>query len=250
MSQARLLASKTKNGNKLVLKDIRRVSKMHLNLILVGKLDEVGMINQFGVDRWKLNQGSMIVACEKRKICKGGTNVAEDTFKELWPKRLGHVSEKGLKILAKDHLPNIKRNPLESCEDCLLGKQHRVSFKRPNYARRKKTYSRSCSFRVISKRSIDGAQYFVTFIDNHSRKVWEFHANVERGSKRKLKSLRTDNNEECIDQLEVYCKTHGTRHENATPNTFQINGVAKRMNITIVEKVRSILSQTKLPKSF
>ncbi|RDY11611.1 hypothetical protein CR513_03699, partial [Mucuna pruriens] len=45
----------------LVLKDVRHVPKMCLNLISIGKLDEVGMINQFGVRRWKLTRGSMIV---------------------------------------------------------------------------------------------------------------------------------------------------------------------------------------------
>ena len=38
----------TKNGNKLVLKEVRHVPEMRLNLISTGKLDEVGMINQFG----------------------------------------------------------------------------------------------------------------------------------------------------------------------------------------------------------
>jgi len=48
------------------------------------------------------------------KICKGKTNVAQDATKELWHKILGHLSEKGLKFLANDHFPNIKRQPLES----------------------------------------------------------------------------------------------------------------------------------------
>jgi len=42
------------------------------------------------------------------KICKGETNVSQDSTKELWQKRLGHMSEKGLEFLAKDHFPNIK----------------------------------------------------------------------------------------------------------------------------------------------
>jgi len=83
------------------------------------------------------------------------------------------MSEKGLEFLAKDHFANIKGQPLESCKDCLTGKQHRVSFQRSDEARRRKQildlfHSDLCS---TSERSLDGAQYFVTFIDDHSRKV-------------------------------------------------------------------------------
>ena len=266
----------SENGNKLVLKEVRHVPDMRLNLISVSKLDEAGMINQFGAGRWKLSRGSMIIArCKKEgslytmqgKICKGETNVAQDATKDLWHKRLGHISEKGLEILANDHLPNIKGQPLESCEDCLAGKQHRVSFKRSDDARRRKhildlVHSDVCS---TSERSLGGAQYFVTFIDDHSRKLWvyplktkdqvlqafkEFHASVERATGRKLKCLRTDNGGEYLGPFEHYCKTHGIRHEKVPPKTPQMNGVAERMNRTIAEKVRSMLSQAKLPKSF
>ena len=79
------------------------------------------MINQLGAGRWKLSRGSMIIARGKKegslyimqgKICKWEMNVAQDTTKELWHKRLGHMSEKGLEFLTKDHFPNIKGQPL------------------------------------------------------------------------------------------------------------------------------------------
>ena len=78
----------------------------------------------------------------------------------------------------------------------------------------------------------------------------EFHAFVERSTGRKLKCLRTDNGGEYIGQFDAYCKNHGIRHEKVPPKTPQMNGVAERMNRTIAEKVRSMLSQAKLPKSF
>ena len=39
----------TKNGSKLVLKEVRHMPEMRLNLISTGKLDEAGMINQHSV---------------------------------------------------------------------------------------------------------------------------------------------------------------------------------------------------------
>ena len=38
------------------------------------------------------------------------------------------MSEKGLEFLTKHHFPNIKGQPLESYEECLVGKQQKVSF--------------------------------------------------------------------------------------------------------------------------
>ncbi|WVZ17355.1 hypothetical protein V8G54_010337 [Vigna mungo] len=263
------------NGTRLVLKEVRHVPEMRLNLISVGKLDDAGMNNQFSDGKWKLYRGSMIVArgkkegslyCMQGKTYKGETNVAQEESKELWHKRLGHMSEKGLEILAKDHLQSIKGQPLELCEDCLAGKQRRVSFRRSENGRRKDhildlVHSDVCS---TSEKSLGGAQYFVTFIDDHSKKLWvyplkrkdevlrifkEFHASVERETGRKLKCLRSDNGGEYRGPFEHYCKTHGIKHEKVPPKTPQMNGVAEKFNRTIAEKVRSMLSHAKLPKS-
>ena len=47
----------------------------------------------------------------------------------VWHWRLGHMSEKGIKImLSKDKLSGLKSIDLNFCEDCVYGKQRRVSF--------------------------------------------------------------------------------------------------------------------------
>ena len=49
---------------------------------------------------------------------------------KLWHKRLGHMSKKGLQILArKNHLPNGKGQLLESCTNCLVGKHVEYHFR-------------------------------------------------------------------------------------------------------------------------
>ena len=74
---------------------------------------------------------------------------------------------------------------------------------------------------------------------------------VERETGKQLKSLRTDNGEEYTSrEFREYCSSHGIRHERTEPGTPQHNGVAERMNQTIVEKVRCMLKMAKLPKSF
>ena len=129
----------TNTGCKLILKDVRHVPDMRLNLISAGRLDDAGLVNHFGGGTWKLTKGSLIIARGNKegslyfmqgKLWKGEVNVAYDNSNlELSLKKLRHMSEKELQILAKkDILPNIKGKSLEPCIDCLAGKQHRVAF--------------------------------------------------------------------------------------------------------------------------
>ena len=63
--------------------------------------------------------------------------VESDNSSTLWHKRLSHISEKGLTILAKKKLlSNFQSAKLEKCEHCLAGKQNRVSFKSYPHSRK------------------------------------------------------------------------------------------------------------------
>ena len=74
---------------------------------------------------------------------------------------------------------------------------------------------------------------------------------VEREKGNHLKKIRTDNGGEYISKgFKEYCSKYGIRHEKTIPSTPQDNGVAERMNKTIVERVRFMLKLAKLPKSF
>ena len=114
--------------------------------------------------------------------------------------------------------------------------------------------------------SLGGNKYFVTFIDDASRKVWvyflktkgqvfeyfkKFHAMTEREKGKPLKCLYTDNGGEYTSNgFKSYYSKKGIRHEETVPSTPQQNGVAERMDRTFVEKVRCMLRMTNLPKSF
>ena len=125
-------------------------------------------------------------------------------------------------------------------------------------------YSNVCG--PIEVESLGSRKYFLTFIDDASRKLWvyflktkdevfqhflEFHAMVERETGKKLKCLRINNGGEyTFNAFEAYCASKDIRHKTTVPDTQQHNGVAKRMNRTIVERVRCMLRMTKLPMSF
>ena len=51
------------------------------------------------------------------------------TDTSLWHRRLGHMSEKGMKmLLSKGKLLKLKSIDFDMCESCILGKQKKVSF--------------------------------------------------------------------------------------------------------------------------
>ena len=74
---------------------------------------------------------------------------------------------------------------------------------------------------------------------------------VERSTEHKVKTLRSDNGGEYTSNaFESYLKKEVVRHEYTIPKTPEQNGVSKRMNRTLVEKVRSMLTNSKLPHRF
>ena len=66
-----------------------------------------------------------------------------------------------------------------------------------------------------------------------------------------MKVLRTDNGGEYVStEFERLLEIEGIRHERTIPKTPQQNGVAERHNRTLVEMVRSMLLDSKLPQKF
>lgn len=113
---------------------------------------------------------------------------------------------------------------------------------------------------------MSGAVYFLTFIDDKSHYAWiyllknkhevyqkflQWKALVERSSNHKLKVLRTDNGGEYTSsEFEDYLSKEGIIHEYTIAKTPQQNGVAERFNRTVIETVRSMLADSKLPQKF
>ena len=78
----------------------------------------------------------------------------------------------------------------------------------------------------------------------------QFQASVKRETGKKVKCIRTDNGDEYCGTFDEYCKHQGIRHQKTPPKTPQLNSLAERMNMTLMERVRCLLSKAKLPNSF
>jgi transposase InsO family protein len=154
------------------------------------------------------------------------------------------------------------------CEACIQGKLHKTKFACTQRKRATKplelVHSDVCG--RMRNKSLGGAEYFLSFIDDKTHFTWvyclkrksevfqkfrEWKVCVEKESGHVLKSLRTDNGGEYTSkQFRDYLLSEGIRHELTIPKTPEQNGVAERMNRTLVETVRSMLFDARLPKRF
>ena len=87
------------------------------------------------------------------------------------------MSEKDLMILAKKNLLfGMKKGSLKKCAHCITGKQTKVAFKTHCHTRKPGMVDLVYSnvYGLMKTKIIGGSLYFVTFIDDHSRKIWVY----------------------------------------------------------------------------
>nr|GEU47298.1 retrotransposon protein, putative, Ty1-copia subclass [Tanacetum cinerariifolium] len=186
----------------------------------------------------------------------------------LWHCRLGHINKKHIEKLQHDALLNsIDLRAFENCVLCMSGKMVRKPY--THQVKRAKDllgikHTDVCGpFKIISRQ---GASYFITFIDDFSRygyvyllkqkhEVFEtfkvFQKEVENQLGKTIKSLHFDRGVEYMSQEFLdHLKDHEIIVHRTPPYTPQHNGVSERRNRTLLDMVRSMMSQTTLLKSF
>ena len=74
---------------------------------------------------------------------------------------------------------------------------------------------------------------------------------AEKSTGKNLKALRSDNGGEYTSlEFESYLKEEGIVHQITIPKSPQQNGVAERLNRTVMNMVRSMLAVYKMPQCF
>ena len=147
-----------------------------------------------------------------------------------------------------------------SCSSCISGKQSHKSIPKT-----KSTMSTSPLQLVHSNvaspfriRSLRGGRYFLTFIDDYSKKTWVYflsskahvleklkiyHQEAERISGKKIDILRSDNGGEYTSKaFSSYCQSFGILRQLSQPYTPQHNGIVERKNRNIINIVRCLLA--------
>ena len=213
--------------------------------------------------------------------------VAQDLA--TWHQRLAHIDPSAIEKMSKDGTVtgiNLVKSEAQEhkCDHCIIGKGHRQPFPRASSSRTSKLLElvHSDVNGPLEVPSHGGSRYFITFIDDFSK--WtvvymmknkseslecfaKFHklAETHTGNKvlkvntihrtdqprEQIKVLRTDNGGEYVSNaFKSYLTEHGIAHQTTIAYTPQQNGVAERMNRTLIDLVRSMLHAKGLDKAF
>ncbi|GJY28240.1 retrotransposon protein, putative, ty1-copia subclass, partial [Tanacetum coccineum] len=141
----------------------------------------------------------------------------------LWHCRLGHISKKRIEKLQHDGLlDSTDIKSFEKCVSCMSGKMARKPYSQPQ---------------------MDRAKIYLDLPTKHDKEKNQFGKTI--------KSLRSNCGGEYMSQEFLdHLKDHGIIAHITPPYTPQMNGVSERRNRTLLDMVRSMMSQTTLPKSF
>jgi hypothetical protein len=191
---------------------------------------------------------------------------------DLWHERLGHLSETEMKkLLNSNMLVGMDFKPgdhLSFCPVCSSAKQVRTPFQQhstiTSTAVGDLIHSDVCG--PIDPPALTGGRYFLTFIDDFSRKSWiyflekksevfdkfkSFRIFIQNQSDKHIKHLHSDGGGEYISgEFENFLDDNGIIHTITTANTPQKNGVAERLNRTLMDKARALLFSKNMDKVF
>lgn len=262
--------------DKICLKHVLLVPQLNCNLISVSQLDDdLNCFVQFSSNMCAiqdLHSRELIGAGERRDglyyLRQMSTvkkvSVDASSSLELWHKRMGHPSEKVVKLLPT--ISNFRESLNKACEVCHRAKQHRNSFQ----------LSESNATRLFELVHCDlwgpynatpsscGARYFLTLVDDFSRAVWvyllidkkevfqmfmAFIAMIDRQFNQKIKFVRSDNGTE-FHCLQDYFEANGILFQSSCVGTPQQNGRVERKHQHILNVARALRFQAHLPLYF
>ncbi len=270
------------SGQKIALKNVLYLPELKRNLLSVQTMSKLGATVVFKEDECRISKDSKLIGIGTmygklymlKVISEEYVNVMKknNPNKELWHCRFGHLGMDNISKLLNENMvegmSNARNTDMSDvCEACVQGKQHRTPYpkKSSNKATElfKTVHSDVCG--PMNVKSFGKSQYFVTFIDEYSRytevyflkskdevleKFKQYVNQVEKLGKR-VKNLRSDNGGEyCSRVFDDYLKAKGITHQTTVPHRPEQNGIAERMNRTLVEAAHSMMFHAGMPKEF
>lgn len=232
----------TINGvQEITARNVLHVPESSVNLLSVSQMVKKGLsvlfsqkINEIR-DEEGNNLGTMSLEGGIYKldvVADRGFFAAKRPTAKLWHRRLGHLHYRDVSKLSNDTTTGIKLSNIEEkpCIPYIKGKIAKKPF--PKEGKRAKEileviHSDLCG--PMENASIGGAKYFITLIDDFSRKVFvyfltekgqsrgvivDFRTFLEKQTTKEIKSIRTDNGGEFVNrELEEILKKSGIRHQ-------------------------------------
>ena len=277
------------DGKVKYLAEVLHVPNITKNLVSVGQMVEQGLQVRFNADglfveEYKKN-GKLIAQGKKvgrmftldvnvpevnAVMFAQGSGVVADI--EIWHKRIGHANVQRLKTMQSRELvtglPAFKVAEMQKvCEACQFGKQAKAAFPHDKHATRNVLeLIHSDVWGPAKTASMGGCRFYVTFIDDHTRKVWvyfmkeksevfshfqNFKVMVEKQTGHYVQCLRSDGGGEYFsNEFSSFLKKHGIQRQFSCRYTPQQNGVAERKNRHIAEVARALMAEKNMPHCY
>lgn len=263
------------NCKDIHLKEAILVEELHVNLLSCAALCKAGCevkFNEYGCEVRK--SGQIILTGE----CENGLYVIKSTLprtpddaahitkeKEFWHERFCHANVQSIRDLQKSEAVSGINGAIQKkdCEACPVAKQSKNTVHSNKHRAEiigAVIHSDVCG--KLPTESVGGSLYFVTFIDEASRYVTvqpiennsdvkeifiKYLAWFERKFGCRIKQIHSDGGGEYI-SLIPYLNNKGIESNITPAYTPELNGIAERMNRTLVESTRAILSHANMSR--
>jgi hypothetical protein len=273
----------TSEGIQVVtLKNVRLVPGVGTNLASLRKMLEGGAKVKGSGDRVSLlfkgevmleaiNHKSMLVNQEEEPT--KASSARSEQSAELWYRRLSHASPEVLAEMAERNLvqdlsvsaEKFRSLKEEVCEPCILAKQTRSRFPKASESHTDRKPLDLLLMDLcgpLQVKSLGGSRYILTITDDASRcsivkflseksqakkAITQVVKQLERQLGSKVKEFRTDRGREFLNkEMAQFCSEEGIIHELTCPYTPEQNGVAERLNRTLLEKARAMIKDAGL----
>lgn len=149
----------------------------------------------------------------------------------------------------------------------MKGKSTKLPYKPSKYSAKSHLEYVYCDLWGPSRtETLGGARYYISIMDDFSRKLWVFTLKdkseafqkfkmwceeVENEKKCRVQCLRIDNGLEFLStEFQVYCRNKGIKRHKTVPGNPQQNGIIERMNRTLLDRARCMLLSSGVPKTF
>ncbi|KAF0639715.1 hypothetical protein FPSE5266_01344 [Fusarium pseudograminearum] len=239
------LRAKNESGRAITLSNSLFIPDGHVNLVSVSQLSKTGAQVVFNDKRAIVIRDNKTVFTATLRhnmyiIDEEGidhdialsAHTIQDQDLAIWHKRLNHLSEQGVKKLS-----TMKgTRPFESLHADIAG--------------------------PFPTTGLNGERYWVTFTDDFTQMTWvfplrqkseftvklKFLINHHKSPSRQCKFLRLDRGGENISQeVQLFCQGEGIEIIYTNTEQHQQNGIAERMNRTILERLTTTLVDGKIP---
>ena len=272
---------KTNSGGVVTITDALHIPNLDRRLLSVPKLTERGLVTRFdakwctilkgdhAIVRAKREQNVYVLRVQHERAMLVEHNVTSSKW-ELWHARVGHASFEAYKNTqcATSGMPEIAKSGDCVCGGCAKGKMTVASFPSVSTTKTSRVLELIHTDVMGPMKTVSGggSRYVLSFVDDFSKfvtvyflkhksqvttKFIEYKAMMENQCGTSIQRVRSDNGKEYKNKrFAAACRASGIVHQTTVPYSPQQNGVAERMNRTIMERARCMLHYKAVPKKW